>query len=170
MLELDEMMEEEFGSADPEHQYLFFICEQELYAIKSLQVQEIVEYADITKVPMVQSQVLGVTNIRGNIVPVIDLMNRMGLGRSQIRERTSIIVINHTVPGQDICAGPIGMMIDEVFEVDNIDEDNIVERPLFGSKVDPRFVSYMGKYNNKYLPILNIETLLSVDELAEIGV
>ena len=87
-------VEEEFNndSASAQDQYLLFITGGELYAIEALKAQEIVEYDAITKVPMMNSFIKGVTNIRGNITPVVDLKDRFDLGETTIADKTSIIV------------------------------------------------------------------------------
>ncbi len=157
----------EFKDSDAENKYLFFLAGDVLYAIEALKASEIVEYNSITKVPMMNSYVKGVTNIRGNIVPVIDLLDRFGLGDIQKSDKTSIVVINYRnreTPMQ------IGIIIDEVYEVDNIDPSDIKKAPEFGSKINAKFILKMGKYDKKYIPILNTDTILDIDELSKIVV
>jgi len=144
-------------------QYLLFILDNTLYAIGSLRAQEIVEYSQVTKVPMMSSCVKGVTNIRGNIVPVIDLMQRFDLGTTTIGSKSSIIVINHQSQGQEI---QMGVIIDEVYEVDDMSSVDLKDTPEFGSKVDKRFVKNMGRYNKDYIAILDMEAILNIDELS----
>jgi purine-binding chemotaxis protein CheW len=145
------------------NQFLLFLLNDELYAIEALNAREIVEYGHITKVPMMQSFVKGVTNIRGNIVPVVDLFDRFGLGASKIGEKTSIIVVNCSFGEKKT---EIGIMIDEAYEVDTIDDSKIKKTPDFGTKVDTRFIKSMGKYNNGYIPILDTEAILNIEELS----
>lgn len=154
-----------FGSS--ENQYLLFYVGNVLYAIEALKANEIVEYSEVTKVPMSQSCVKGVTNIRGNIVPVIDLLERFKLGSTAVNAKTSVVVINHEDATEKM---QIGVMIDEVYEVDDIDETNIIEAPAFGSKIDTRFILNMGKYNNEYIPILNTNTILNIGELSQLAI
>ena len=153
-----------FGSS--ENQYLLFYVGDDLYAIEALRANEIVEFSEITKVPMSQSCVRGVTNIRGNIVPVIDLLDRFSLGKTEVNVRTSIVVINHQENSDNM---QIGVMIDAVYEVDDIDSSYIQEAPAFGSKIDKKFILHMGKYKHKYIPILNIDTILDVTELSQLA-
>ena len=155
----------EFGDSSAENKYLLFLVGGVLYAIEALKASEIVEYSSITKVPMMSSYVKGVTNIRGNIVPVIDLLDRFGLGNTQKSDKTSIVVVNYNkgeMPMQ------IGIIIDEVYEVDNIDPSDIKKAPEFGSKIHAKFILNMGKYDKKYIPILNTDTILDVDELSKL--
>lgn len=146
-------------------QYLLFLVGGELYGVEALKAQEIVEYVSVTKVPMMRSFVKGVTNIRGNIVPVIDLKDRFGLGETTIEDKTSIVVTNYTKDDEDI---QIGVIIDEVYEVDKILQDDLRDAPEFGSKIDARYILNMGKYENNYIPILNTNTILNIDELSQL--
>jgi len=152
-------------NAPAQNQYLLFLAASELYAIEALKAQEIVEYTSVTKVPMMNSYVKGVTNIRGNIVPVIDLIDRLGLGGIDIGDKTSIVVVNYK---QDDEVIQIGIMIDEVREVENIPIENIIKAPEFGFKIDTRYVLNMGKYDKKYITILNTDTILNIDELSKL--
>jgi len=146
-------------------QYLLFIVGDILYGIEALKAQEIVEYTQITKVPMVSSFVKGVANIRGNIIPIIDLQERFSIGESKVTEKTSIIVINYAKENVNT---RIGIIVDEIYEVDSIALTEIKKSPEFGTKIDSRFILYMGKYEDEYIEILNIETILDIDELSKL--
>jgi len=162
-------IDDEFGIASDsqEEQYLLFLVDAELYAIEALSAKEIVEYVSVTKVPMVSKFVKGVTNIRGNIVPVIDLQNRFSLGETDIGDKTSIVVINYKQDDTDI---HIGVMIDEVYEVDVIEKANLRDKPQFGSKIPTRFIAQMGKYEKNYVPILDMDKILDISELSKLYV
>ena len=157
----------ELQSSNTKDQYLLFLVDGVLYGIEALKAQEIVEYDSHTKVPMMQSFVKGVTNIRGNIVPVIDLLDRFGLGKTTIGDKTSIIVINYT---KDETVMPIGIIIDEVYEVDSIDANNLKKAPEFGLKIDVKYILHMGKYDKEFITILNTQTVLDIDELSQLVV
>ncbi|MDQ7067013.1 MAG: chemotaxis protein CheW [Sulfurimonas sp.] len=146
-------------------QYLLFLVGGVMYAIEALSAKEIVEYSGITKVPKINTSVKGVTNIRGNIVPVIDLLERFSIGTTAIGEKTSIIVVHI---GEHEESMEIGILIDEVYEVDNIEASDLKKAPEFGSKVDPKFILCMGKYDEKYIAILNTKTILDIDELSQL--
>jgi len=148
------------------NQFLLFLVGGDLYAIEALKTSEIVEYNQITKVPMVTSCLKGVTNIRGNIVPTIDLLDRFGLGETKVDRKTSIVVINHVHKDNMI---QLGVIIDEVFEVDDIDSENIKEAPEFGSKIDKKFIQQMGKYKGEYIAVLDMKTILNIEELSTIA-
>ena len=161
--DIDELLSSEVSAYD---QYLLFLVGGVLYAIEALKAQEIVEYNDVTKVPMMNSYVKGVTNIRGNIVPVIDLLDRFNLGKTTIGDKTSIVVVNYT---QEDEVSQIGIIIDEVYEVDTIDNNHLKKAPEFGSKIAPKFILHMGKYDKEYIAILNTNTILNTAELAKLS-
>lgn len=146
-------------------QYFLFLSKNDLYALPVLCVREIVEHQEITKVPKLNSYIKGVTNIRGNIVAVVDLIDRFNLGQSQIQDRTSfaIIQLNFNNKTHDIA-----IMIDEIYEVDGLDEDSICKTPLFGTKIDANFIKAVAKYNKKEVCILNHEEILKISELSVI--
>ncbi|MEA2099771.1 MAG: chemotaxis protein CheW [Campylobacterota bacterium] len=146
------------------NQYLLFLVGGDLYAIEALKTSEIVEYSHVTKVPLMPSFVKGVTNIRGNIVPVVDMLNRIGIGETSIGEKTSIVVINHLDDG-DITQ--MGILIDEVYEVDYIQPENTKPKPDFGAKFDKKFIDKMGKYEGNYITILDTQALLNIEELSK---
>jgi len=148
-----------------QNQFLLFLVGGDLYAIEALKTSEIVEYTKITKVPMVGSCVKGVTNIRGNIVPVVDLLDRFGLGHTKVQRKTSIVVINHNHYDKNI---QLGVIIDEVFEVDDIEYSNLKDAPEFGSKIDKKFIQKMGKYKGDYIAVLNMNSILDIAELSTI--
>ena len=157
----------ELVGSNTRHQYLLFLSGGVLYAIEALSAQEIVEYSGVTKVPMMSSYVKGVTNIRGNIVPVIDLIDRFSLGETKVGDKTSIVVVNYE---KDDEKTQIGIMIDEVYEVDSIEPSEVKKAPEFGAKIDSKFILCMGKYDNKYIEILNTNTILDISELSKLDI
>jgi len=150
---------------DKKNQFLLFLVDGLFYAIEALRVSEIVEYERYTKVPMLQSFMMGVTNIRGNIISVIDLKDRFGFGSSNIGKRSSIIVVNVMIENENT---QMGFLVDEVYEVSEIDADSLKSVPEFGSKIDGRFIERMGKFNGEYIPILDIDTLFDIEELSRL--
>ena len=155
----------EIHGTNTQDQYLLFLVGGVLYGIEALDTQEIVEYSGVTKVPMMSSFVKGVTNIRGSIVPVIDILDRFGLGKTKIGDKTSVVVINYKKEDRII---PIGIIIDEVYEVDNIESSDLKQAPKFGSKVDAKYILHMGKYEKEYIAILNTNAILSISELSKL--
>ena len=161
-----ETSELESEISSDKNQYLLFLVGGVLYAIEALKAQEIVEYSNITKVPTMQSFVKGVTNIRGNIVPVIDLLDRFMLGKTTVKDKTSIVVVTYE---KDESVVSIGIIIDEVYEVDSIDVSDLTQAPAFGSKIDSKYILHMGKYNKEYIAILNTKTILNIGELSQLA-
>ena len=147
-------------------QYLLFLVGDILYAIEALKAREIVEYTSITKVPMMHPYVKGVTNIRGSIVPVVDLYERFGFSETTVGDKTSIVVVNHIDADDE--AMQIGIIIDEVYEVDVIENEHLKEAPKFGSKINPDFILKMAKYKDGYISILNTDIILDIEELSNL--
>ena len=159
-------MQETQESSKTQKQYLLFYLKEEIYAIEALTTSEIVEYSQITKVPRMNSYVKGVTNIRGNIVTVIDLLDRFGLGVSEIGPKSSIVVLHYKSEDQ---VTQLGIIIDEVYEVDDIETSNIKAAPEFGSIIDRKFISNMGKYRGEYIAILDTQAILDSKELSNLS-
>ena len=151
-----------------ENQYLLFLIDDEIYGMDAKKVIEIVEFTPFTKVPNMRPFVKGVTNIRGDIIPLIDLKSRFNFSDVEITKRTSIIVTKVENRIKDTIM-KIGMIVDEVYEVDDIDEENMQEAPEFGTKIDNYFIKNMAKYNNKYIYILDIDHVLNYNELSKVN-
>jgi len=147
-------------------QYFLFISNKEIYALEALDVIEIVEYQKITKVPMMSNFVKGVTNIRGNIIAIVDLLQRFGLEETKLLDKTSLAILRKRHNDKEL---QIAIIIDEVYEVDNINNINIEATPSFGTRVNKRFIQGMAKYNNEFVPILDIDTILDIDEISELS-
>ncbi len=158
-------------------QYLFFIVGDDLYGISSSSVMEMVEYQGLTKVPMMKPYVKGVTNIRGNIISVIDLQGRFGFGESEIGERTSLVIVKKKVfrvgseeeeahESEEMMA----IVVDRVHEVGYISDKDIKGVPAFGTKISTKYIKDMAMYKNEYIALLNIDTILDYSEISELGV
>jgi len=157
---------QETQNADETQQYLTFELGGEVYAINILHIREIIEYGNLTEVPMVPDFISGVINLRGSVVPVIDLAIRFGKPATEITKRTSIVIIEITSAEQHL---EIGVMVDIVNEVLEIDNDQIEPTPSFGASIRTDFIAGMGKVDGKFLIMLNVESVLSVTELSTIS-
>jgi purine-binding chemotaxis protein CheW len=147
-------------------QFLTFLLRGEMYAIGILHIKEILEYGGLTTVPMMPEFIRGVINLRGAVVPVVDLRARFGGKQSDITKRTCIVIIEvATAEGRQ----DIGVVVDAVSEVLEIPAAEIEPAPAFGAKIRADFIAGMGKVNNKFVIILNVDTVLSEDELAVVG-
>ncbi|MCX8087223.1 MAG: chemotaxis protein CheW [Rhodocyclaceae bacterium] len=135
----------------------------EMFAVGILNVKEIIEYGNLTEIPMVPAFIRGVINLRGAVVPVIDLAARFGGKVSEVQRRTCIVIVEVT---QEDSRHDIGIMVDAVSEVLEIPDSEIEPPPSFGAKIRADFIAGMGKVNNKFVVILEIQKVLSIDEMA----
>ncbi len=147
-------------------QFFLFKSNKDIYAFEALEVLEIVEYQHITKVPMMSNYIKGSTNIRGNIIAVIDLLQRFGLQETQISKKTSFAILKKDYLDKEL---QIAVIIEEVYEVENISIQDVESTPNFGTNVDKIFIKNMAKYKNEYIPILDIDTVLDIDELSTLS-
>ena len=146
-------------------QYLTFTLGGEMFAVGILNVKEIIEYGNLTEIPMMPTFIRGVINLRGSVVPVIDLAARFGGKASELGRRTCIVIVE--VADGDL-QHDIGIMVDAVSEVLDIPGSEIEPPPSFGAKIRADFIFGMGKVAGKFVIILNINKVLSVEEIAQL--
>ena len=146
-----------------EGQYLTFMIGGEMFAISILGIKEIIEYGHLTTVPMMPDFIRGVINLRGAVVPVVDLSARFGRAASEVTRRSCIVIIEieSAEEKQDV-----GVVVDSVSEVLEIPATEIEPAPSFGARIRADFISGMGKVNGQFVIILNANRVLSVDEMA----
>jgi purine-binding chemotaxis protein CheW len=145
-----------------EAQYLTFLLGSEMFAIDILGIKEIIEYGSLTSVPMMPDFIRGVINLRGAVVPVVDLSARFGRASSAVTRRSCIVIIEADNEGEK---QDIGVVVDAVSEVLEIPAGNIEPAPSFGARIRPDFISGMGKVKDRFVIILNADKVLSVNEL-----
>ncbi|MGX8881769.1 chemotaxis protein CheW [Methylovorus sp. SPW-M1] len=150
---------------EDQQQYLTFMLGAEVFAINILSIKEIIEYGNLTIVPKMPSFIRGVINLRGSVVPVIDLAARFDRPEAVISRRTCIVIIE--VQHEEV-QQVIGVLVDAVNEVLEIAADQIEPVPSFGTKIRTDFIEGMGKVDQKFVIILNVNQVLSVDEMAEL--
>lgn len=146
-------------------QYLSFYLKNERFAINVSSVREIIEYTQITKVPMMQSCIAGVTNIRGDVIPVLDLSERLGMGACDISKRSCVITVETEVEGEEM---DIGMIVDMVDQVYDVTDHHKMEAPEFGAKIRREFMQMMAKVDEKYMTFLDLEGILNIAELSRV--
>ena len=151
------------AAAGEAHQYLTFLLTGEMYAIGILNVKEIIEYGNLTEIPMMPAFIRGVINLRGAVVPVVDLSARFGHTQSEVGKRTCIVIVE-VRQGDD--RHDLGIMVDAVSEVLEIPGSEIEPPPSFGAKIRADFIAGMGKVSGKFVILLDIQSVLSVDEMA----
>jgi purine-binding chemotaxis protein CheW len=144
-------------------QYLTFTLGSEMFAVAILNVKEIIEYGTVTEIPMMPGFIRGVINLRGAVVPVIDLSCRFGGQATKVARRTCIVIVEMT---EGDTKQDIGVMVDAVSEVLEIAPDEIEPAPAFGAKIRTDFINGMGKVNGKFVIILDVARVLSVEEIA----
>ena len=150
-------------------QYLSFMLSGKIYAISITRIKEIIQYGQSTEVPRMPDFIRGVINLRGSVVPVIDLNVRFGKPVTVVGRRNCIIIIEVSIGDE---TQNIGVMVDAVNAVLEIPVSEIEPAPTFGTNIRADFIAGMGKVDGKFVIILNIQQVLSMDDmaaLAEIG-
>ena len=142
-------------------QYLTFLLGGETFAIGILAIKEIIEFDQLTTVPMMPRFVRGVINLRGAVVPVIDLAARFGRGATTESKRTCIVIVEMQFDGE---RQVVGVLVDAVNEVLDIASTDIEPAPSFGTRVRSEFIAGMGKVKGKFVIILDVGHVLSVEE------
>jgi purine-binding chemotaxis protein CheW len=160
----------------PSGRYLTFTLGGEIYAVSILEVSEIIEFRTLTVVPMMPSYIRGVVNLRGRVLPVVDLAARFGQQPTIAGRRTGIIVVelvDRPAESEAAESSPgvqgIGIMVDAVNKVVHLDEGDIEPVPAFGTGIRSDFISGMAKYDDGFIVVLGIEKVLSLDEMAMVG-
>lgn len=144
-------------------QYLTFVLGGETYAIPILGIREIIQYGSVTSVPCVPDFIRGVMNLRGAVVPVIDLGARFGNGASALARRSCIVIIE-VANGDE--QQNVGVMVDAVNAVLEIADNEIEPAPSFGARIRVDFIRGMGRVNERFVVILDIGAVLSLEEIA----
>ncbi|MCD4720691.1 MAG: chemotaxis protein CheW [Desulfobacula sp.] len=146
--------------------YLTFSLEKEEYGIGILKVKEIIGMMPITSVPRTPEFVKGVINLRGKVIPVIDLRSKFEMESIPYTERTCIIVVEIDSQESTIL---IGIVVDEVSEVLNIKSEEIEETPAFGTKLNTHYILGMAKIEGGVKILLNIDRVLSTKEISAVN-
>ena len=141
-----------------EGKFLTFILGKEIYGFEILKVREIIGLMDITTVPQTPEYMKGVINLRGKVIPVIDLRLKFTMQEEEHTQETCVIVV-------EVEGTSIGIIVDSVSEVSDIGGKDIEEAPSFGQGIDTSFIMGLGKVKEKIIILLDIETVLSAEEL-----
>jgi purine-binding chemotaxis protein CheW len=144
-------------------QFLTFKLDQESYALDITQVREVLDFAEITKVPRMPEYMRGVINLRGGVVPVVDLRLKFGMTRTEKTVNTCVIIIILNIEGESIL---LGALADSVQEVITMEPDQIVPPPKIGTRLNTEFIKGMGKKNDEFIIIIDIDKVFSLDEVA----
>jgi purine-binding chemotaxis protein CheW len=153
------------NAADREGKYLTFNLGREEYGIAILKIREIIGMMTITTVPQTPVFVKGVINLRGKVIPILDLRLRFGMNEAECTERTCIIVVE--IAGEAASRVAVGIMVDSVSEVINIRADEIEDSPLFGGRfTDTSYILGMAKIDRGVKILLDIDCILRLEEIA----
>ncbi|KGE51728.1 membrane protein [Xanthomonas axonopodis] len=155
----------EVPSSTAPQQYLTFLLGREMFGLGILGIKEIIEYRVPTDVPMMPPALRGVINLRGAVVPVVDLQQRFGRNASTITKRSCIVIV-------EIAHGELhqvlGLLVDAVSEVLDIAPSDIVDTPSFGAGIARDFIHAMGKIGERFVILLDADAVLGNDTLAQL--
>ena len=146
-------------------QFLTFTLGDEVFAMDIRNVREIIQYGTMTRVPLMPAFVRGVMNLRGAVVPVIDLQARFGRAVAEVGKKTCVVIFDAHRDGERV---ELGLMVDAVSEVVEIPADRIEPPPQFGGSVRREFIRGMGKLGERFVVLLEPERALDVDEMAQL--
>ncbi len=150
-------------------QYLTFKLDEEVFALDISKVREVLDFTKVTKVPQTPEFMLGVINLRGSVMPVVDMRLKFGLSKTEPTVNTCIIIVEIELDGEITM---LGALVDSVQEVMELDPDQIEPPPRIGTRLNTKFIKGMGKHGEGFLIIIDIDKVFSMDELAmaqEIG-
>ena len=142
-------------------QFLSFILDQVDYAVGILQVREILQYEPVTRVPSVPRSVRGVINLRGSVVPVVDLSLKFGLPETPVSRRTCILIVEASLDGEPTV---LGVLADSVSEVLELGDADVEPPPAFGTRVKLDYLTGMGKVDGRFVLLIDLDRVLSADE------
>lgn len=148
-------------------QYLTFTLADEVFALDVGKVREILEYSSVTRIPQTPDFMRGVINLRGSVVPVVDLRLKFGMESTDQTINTCIIVVEVQLEGETTV---LGALADSVQEVVDMGPEQIEPAPHIGTRLNAAFIKGMGKCEGRFVMILNIDKVFSDDELNRVNV
>ncbi len=143
-------------------QYLTFRLDDEVFALDISMVREVLDFTDITKVPRTPDFMRGVINLRGNVVPVVDMRLKFGMSATERTVNTCIIIVEVTIDAEEVI---LGTLADSVQEVLDLDSEHIEPAPRIGTRLKTEFIKGMGKMDTHFIIILDIDKIFSAEEL-----
>jgi purine-binding chemotaxis protein CheW len=152
----------EATTASSTAQYLTFKLDQELFAVDIAKVREVLEFTSMTKVPRTPDFMRGVINLRGNVVPVVDMRLKLGLSMTEKTVDTCVVISEVAVDGESTV---LGALVDSVQEVIDLDASNVAPPPHMGSRVDTAVIRGMGKRDDQFIMILDLDRVFTAEEL-----
>lgn len=143
-------------------QFLTFTLDQELFAVNIGKVREVIEFAGVTKVPRTPSYMRGVINLRGSVVPVMDLKDKFGMGRTEKGINTCVVITEVQVGDEQVVLGALADSVQEVFD---LEAGQIEPPPSIGTRIDTTFIRGMGKKGEAFVIILDVDQVFSAAEI-----
>ncbi|HKM92645.1 MAG TPA: chemotaxis protein CheW [Prolixibacteraceae bacterium] len=147
------------------HTYLTFSLDKENFALSVDHVEKILEYQSVTEVPKAPEYMLGVFNLRGEVIPLVDTRIKFGMIKSEITSSTCVLVITINNEGETL---KLGAMVDSVKEVIKYNTNDIQKLPTVGKQSKTEFLNGVLKINDKFILLLNADKIFSVDEIIEL--
>ena len=163
---LNKRQAQAMASVETKGQYLAFSLGAETFAMDIRSIKEVIQYEDLTEVPLMPSFMRGVIHLRGSVVPVIDLSTRFGRTATEVAKRTCIVILE-LEQAKDFIV--LGVMVDHVSEVLEIAPSDIEPAPTFGTDLRAEFIQGVGKVNDRFVILLDVRHVLSVDELSALA-
>jgi purine-binding chemotaxis protein CheW len=148
---------------DGQSHYLTFTVADELYTIAIMYIKEIIEYVSLTPVPMAPPYIRGVLNLRGNVLPVVDLAVRFGVSPQEVSKHTCIVIVEMSLGDESL---HMGVVVDAVNDVLTLKADDFEPAPSFGSHIRAEFIRNIAKVDSRFIILLDVERVLSIEELA----
>lgn len=145
------------------NQYLTFKLADEVFALDISQVREVLDLTKVTKVPRTPDFMLGVINLRGSVVPVVDMRLKFGMSKTETTVNTCIVIVEIDMDGETTVLGALADSVQEVLELDS---GQIEPPPRIGTRLNTKFIKGMGKRDDQFLIILDIDRVFSADELS----
>lgn len=149
---------------DAEPQFLTFHVNGEEYAVRILEVREVIEYGVVTRVPTMPAFIRGVINLRGSVLPVVDLAAKIGLPLTNASRWSCIVIVEVAIDGEETV---VGLLVDAVGQVLDLQSSDVAPPPAFGTRVKADCLRGVGKMRDKLVMILDLERLLGASFLAE---
>jgi len=144
-------------------QFLTFFIGEETFALEVLRIKEIIPCSKVTKIPQMQPYISGIMNVRGDIVPVLDLAKRVELDVKSSGEKLSVVIVSVTHEHKEINIGMVVHRVNKVFEQS---QEELELSPIFGSNIKKDFIKQIAKVDGDFIPILDIDKVLNLDEIS----
>ncbi len=145
------------------NQFLTFLLADEAFGLEINRVREVIDDFVVTRIPRTPAYLPGAVNLRGNVLTVVDLRHKFGLGKTSVNSKSCIIVVECDLDGEKAVIGALADSVDEVYDIRKTD---ILPPPDMGTSIDCKYLSGVGKIADKFIMLLNTSRLFSMEELS----